>query len=77
MIYVVASAILIAALAYALWPLIRHADPEADRQAEPAEAEHQRLRLAVEEVELDAASGRLSAEEAAARLRELRQEAAS
>jgi cytochrome c-type biogenesis protein CcmI len=76
LIYVLASAILIAALAFALWPLIRHADPEPDRQPDPAEAEHQRFRLAVEEVELDAASGRLSPEEAAARLLELRREAA-
>jgi hypothetical protein len=75
MIYVLASALLLGGLAFAVWPLIRHAEPEPDPVAEPGDAEGPRLRLAVEEVELDAASGRLSPAEAEARTRELREEA--
>jgi hypothetical protein len=75
MIYVLASALLLAALAFAVWPLIRHAEPEPDAVTERVDAEGGRLRLAVEEVELDATSGRLSPIDAEARIRELREEA--
>jgi cytochrome c-type biogenesis protein CcmI len=69
----VATVVLLAALPFLLWPLLRRPELTAPVEA-PAqgrdELEHQ-----VEEIELDLASGRLDRREAERRLAELRSEA--
>lgn len=72
MIYFLASVLLVAGLAYAVWPLLRHAEPAGEPTVDPAGRDTDRIRLAIDEVELDVASGRLAPAEAEARMRELR-----
>jgi cytochrome c-type biogenesis protein CcmI len=69
----VATVVLLAALPFLLWPLLRPPELTAPAEApagRPEELEHQ-----VEEIELDLASGRLDRREADRRLAELRSEA--
>jgi cytochrome c-type biogenesis protein CcmI len=68
---IVATLIVLAALPFLVWPLLR-GEPSTADHPEPAPD----LRAAIEEVELDAASGRLDRAEAARRVAELRREAA-
>jgi cytochrome c-type biogenesis protein CcmI len=67
---IVASVLLVAALPFLLWPLLRPAEPVAD--PEPAADGRDVLLHQVEELELDLASGRLDQHEAARRMAELR-----
>ena len=68
-----ASALLLIALPFLLWPLLRHEEAAIE---DGGVREHEELRrsvlLAIEEVELDEASGRLDPAEARLRLDELR-----
>lgn len=69
----VATVVLLTALPFLLWPLLRPPELSAP-DAAPAETAGELARL-VEEVELDLASGRLDVPEAERRLEELRSEA--
>jgi cytochrome c-type biogenesis protein CcmI len=69
----VATVVLLAALPFLLWPLLR--PPELAPPIEAAGADRDELAHQVEEVELDLASGRLDRREAERRLAELRSEA--
>ena len=71
---IVATAILLAALPFLVWPLLRG---EPDEDAMRAGDLRDRLREQVEELELDVASGRLERREADRRIAELRREVAS
>jgi hypothetical protein len=64
-IWLLATILLAAGAAYALWPLLRHwqAPPERTPPAEPP--------AELDDLELEVAAGRLSEAEAAARRREL------
>ena len=66
----VATVVLLAALPFLLWPLLR--PPELTSPAETAAPDREELAHQVEEVELDLASGRLDRREAERRLAELR-----
>lgn len=78
-----ASGLLILSLPFLLWPLLRHheftgADAAAAalrREEETRRAARETALLAIEEVELDEASGRLDTSEARSRLEELRSDA--
>jgi cytochrome c-type biogenesis protein CcmI len=65
----VATAALLLALPFLLWPLLR--PPEAANAAPNQVDEQDELRRQVEEVQLDLASGRLDRAEAERRLAEL------
>ncbi len=69
MTWALASGILLLAAPFVLWPLIRHLPPDEAGDTIDAGA---RRRRELEDLELDVALGRLSAEEAARRRRELR-----
>jgi cytochrome c-type biogenesis protein CcmI len=69
----VATVILLVALPFLLWPLLR--PPELTEAAETPATNRDELAHQVEEVELDLASGRLDRREAERRLAELRSEA--
>ena len=69
----VATVVLLAALPFLLWPLLR--PPELSTPADAAAPDRDDLAHQVEEVELDLASGRLDRREAERRLAELRSEA--
>ena len=69
----VATVVLLAALPFLLWPLLR--PPELERAREAPATSRDELAHQVEEVELDLASGRLDRREAERRLAELRSEA--
>jgi cytochrome c-type biogenesis protein CcmI len=71
---IVATAILLAALPFLVWPLLGGQPVE---EATHTEDDRDRLREAVEELELDVASGRLERLEADRCIAELRREAAS
>jgi cytochrome c-type biogenesis protein CcmI len=64
--------VLLAALPFLLWPLLR--PPELTAPSNAAGADRAELAHRVEEVELDLASGRLDHSEAERRLAELRSE---
>jgi len=66
----VATAVLLVALPFLLWPLLR--PPELPVPEEVAGSGRAELARQVEEVELDLASGRLDRPEAERRLAELR-----
>lgn len=55
------------ALLFMLWPLIRHLEPPTDGESSAQDGDRQRALLAIEEIELDLASGRLSSAQAEAR----------
>jgi cytochrome c-type biogenesis protein CcmI len=69
----VATIVLLAALPFLLWPLLR--PPELNAPAEAPAERQDELAQRVEEIELDLASGRLDRREADRRLAELRSEA--
>ncbi len=69
MIWLAATALLLVAAPFILWPLLTHWTPEPEPAVEPEPDETRRL--ALEELELDVASGRMSEGEAARRRREL------
>jgi cytochrome c-type biogenesis protein CcmI len=69
----VASVVLLAAIPFLLWPLLR--PPELTAVTETTTPNGDELAHQVEEVELDLASGRLDRREAERRLAELRREA--
>jgi cytochrome c-type biogenesis protein CcmI len=71
---IIATAVLLVALPFLLWPLLRGEQAE---EATRAEDVRDTVREAVEELELDVASGRLERLEADRRIAELRREAAS
>lgn len=76
MIYLVASLTLLALFPFVVWPLL--SPSQARRAAEDeqdAESERTASLAAIEEVELDIASGRLSPEEGEQRLAEARAQA--
>ena len=66
----VATVVLLLALPFLLWPLLR--PPELPLAAETTESNPADLARQIEEVELDLASGRLDRPEAERRLAELR-----
>ena len=66
----VATVVLLLALPFLLWPLLR--PPELPAAAEATGPDRMELARQVEEVELDLASGRLDRPEAERRLAELR-----
>jgi hypothetical protein len=66
--YTAALILLAIALPFVVWPLVRPR-PDHDRERTPVVAENRGA--LVEEIELDAASGRLSEAEARARISEL------
>jgi cytochrome c-type biogenesis protein CcmI len=68
MIWLVATAMMVVAAPFILWPLLTHWTPEGEAGAEPEVDDVQRREL--EELELDIASGRISEGEAARRRRE-------
>jgi hypothetical protein len=73
-----ASVLLVLSLPFLLWPLLRHQEVTGAAQATALrrdEDARQDALLAIEEVELDEASGRLDAGEARSRLAELRSDA--
>lgn len=72
MILTVAFLALGASLLFMLWPLIRHMEPPAEDGLLAPDHARQRALLAIEEIELDQASGRLSSTEAQARHAEAR-----
>jgi hypothetical protein len=63
--YAFASVVLALGLAFVVWPLVRHREPD---RSDPAD--QPRRVWDGEEVELDLATGRISAAEAAARISE-------
>ena len=69
----VATVVLLAAMPFLLWPLLR--PPELTAASETAAPNRDELAHQVEEVELDLASGRLDSREAERRLAELRSQA--
>jgi cytochrome c-type biogenesis protein CcmI len=69
----VATAVLLLALPFLLWPLLR--PPELPVASEATMPGREELAHQLEEVELDLASGRLDRPEAERRLAELRSEA--
>ena len=69
MIWLLATLLLALSAPFVLWPLITHWQPEPERDQVPAREEARRREL--EEIELDLAAGRLTADEAALRRREL------
>ena len=69
----VATAVLLVALPFLLWPLLR--PPELNAPAEAPATSRAELAHQAEEIELDRASGRLDSREAERRLAELRSEA--
>jgi cytochrome c-type biogenesis protein CcmI len=69
---IVATVLLVAALPFLLWPLLRPAEPAGEPV--PAPEGRDLLFHRVEELELDLASGRIDHGEAARRLAELRTE---
>lgn len=68
----VATVVLLAALPFLLWPLLR--PPELGESAEVTAPSGEELAHRLEEVELDLASGRLDRSEAERRQAELRSE---
>ena len=78
-----ASVLLVFSLPFLLWPLLRHheltdaaeAATSLRRQEATRRAARETALLAIEEVELDEASGRLDTSEARSRLAELRSDA--
>lgn len=73
-----ASGLLVVALPFMLWPLFRPREECVTTGRDTAREQEERrgaVLLAIEEVELDEASGRLEAGEARNRLAELRSEA--
>jgi cytochrome c-type biogenesis protein CcmI len=68
-----ATVVLLLALPFLLWPLLRPAPEPVEREA--AENGREGLAHQLEEVELDLASGRLDRSEADRRLAELRSDA--
>jgi cytochrome c-type biogenesis protein CcmI len=72
-ILVAATAVLVLALPFLLWPLLR--PPELRATAESSARSPDELLHQLEEVELDLASGRLDRREADRRLAELRSDA--
>jgi hypothetical protein len=69
----VATVVLLVALPFLLWPLLR--PPELSAPSEGSVPSRDELAHQVEEIELDFASGRLDRREADRRLAELRSEA--
>jgi cytochrome c-type biogenesis protein CcmI len=69
----VATVVLLAALPFLLWPLLR--PPELAVPSDATAPRQDELAHQVEEIELDLASGRLDPGEAQRRLAELRSEA--
>ena len=69
----VATVVLLVALPFLLWPLLR--PPELTAPSETKASNRDELAHQVEELELDLASGRLDSREAERRLAELRSEA--
>ena len=67
MILVVAFLAIGAALLFMLWPMIRHLEPPAEGGPVAPDRARQSALLAIEEIELDHASGRLSSIQAQAR----------
>ena len=67
MIILVAFFALGVALLFMLWPLIRHLEPPTANESSAQDGERQGALLAIEEIELDLASGRLSPAQAEAR----------
>ena len=70
---IVATVVLLAALPFLLWPLLR--PPELTIPAEAVAPNRDQLAHQVEEIELDLASGRLDRREATRRLADLQSEA--
>jgi hypothetical protein len=68
-----ATVVLLLALPFMLWPLLRPPPEPAEHEAGPEKGRDD-LQQRVEEVELDLASGRLDRSEAQRRLAELRGE---
>lgn len=68
MIWLVATALMVVAAPFILWPLLTHWTPEGEAGVERERDEVRRREL--EELELDLASGRISEGEAARRRRE-------
>lgn len=71
MTYVLATALLLLAAPFVLWPLIRHWQPAPEPPAAPEWEARERRRSELEELDLDVAAGRISEREAAARRSEL------
>ena len=69
---IVATVLLVVALPFLLWPLLRPPEPEAEPAPPPAAEPRDELLHQVEELELDLASGRIDRPEADRRLVELR-----
>ena len=67
----VATLLLLVAMPFLLWPLLRPAEPQPSAPA-PSPPARDELLHQVEELELDLASGRLDLREADRRLAELR-----
>lgn len=61
-----------AAALFMLWPLIRHLEPPTDGGSSTHDQDREGALLAIEEIELDVASGRLSSAQAEARHTEAR-----
>jgi len=61
-----------ASLLFMLWPLIKHSEPPTEGGFLAGDQARHRALLAIEEIELDQASGRLSSTEAQARHAEAR-----
>ena len=72
--FVAATAVLVLALPFLLWPLLR--PPELKAPTESSENNPDELLRRLEEVQLDLASGRLDRQEADRRTAELRREQA-
>jgi cytochrome c-type biogenesis protein CcmI len=70
--FITATAVLVLALPFLLWPLLR--PPELKDRAEPPASSSDDLVRQLEEVQLDLASGRLDRREADRRTAELRSE---
>ena len=72
MILVVAFSALGVAALFMLWPLIRHLQPPVEGGSSSHDRDREGALLAIEEIELDLASGRLSSTQAEARHAEAR-----
>ena len=59
-------------MVYVLWPLIRHLEPTAVNTRDFGQRDRDSVLLAIEEIDLDQATGRLSHEEAGRRSAEAR-----